>query len=70
MGPTTPPTRILAVAVGHLYGGQEAALSFDALVTKDALDTDIGNVGTAFGDASFPMGSRPSGAGAGRPLPS
>ena len=37
------------MAVGHLYSGQEAALSFDALVTKDALDTDIGNVGTAFG---------------------
>lgn len=48
-GAYDPATRILAVAVGHLYGGQEAALSFDALVTKDALDTDIGNVGTAFG---------------------
>lgn len=48
-GAYDPATRILAVAVGHLYGGQEAALSFDALVTKDALDTDIGNVGTAIG---------------------
>ena len=48
-GAYDPATRILAVAVGHLYGSQEAALSFDALVTKDALDTDIGNVGTAFG---------------------
>ena len=44
-----PATRILAVAVGHLYGGQEATLSFDALVTKDALDTDIGNIGTGYG---------------------
>ena len=48
-GAYDPATRILAVAVGHLYGGQEATLSFDALVTKDALDTDIGNTGTGYG---------------------
>lgn len=48
-GAYDPATRILAVAVGHLYGGQEATLSFDALVTKDALDTDIGNIGTGYG---------------------
>ena len=31
-----PKTRVLAVAVGHLYGGQEAVLVFDALVTGEA----------------------------------
>lgn len=44
-----PATRILAVSIGHLYGGQKAALSFDALITEDALDADVGNVGTGFG---------------------
>uniref|UniRef100_UPI0025A56D5A hypothetical protein n=1 Tax=uncultured Adlercreutzia sp. TaxID=875803 RepID=UPI0025A56D5A len=44
-----PATRRLAVAVGHLYGGQEAVLSFDALVTEDAIGADIGNVAAALG---------------------
>ncbi|MEY8339770.1 hypothetical protein [Adlercreutzia muris] len=44
-----PATRILAVACGQLYGGQEIVLSFDALVTGDALDADIGNVAVGYG---------------------
>ena len=44
-----PATRVLAVAVGHLYGGQAAALSFDALVTEEAVGADIGNVADAYG---------------------
>ncbi len=44
-----PATRVLAVAVGHLYGGQVAALSFDALVTEEAQGADIGNVADAYG---------------------
>ena len=44
-----PATRILAVAVGRLYGGQEARLAFEALVTADAVGADIGNVATGYG---------------------
>ncbi|WP_302963652.1 hypothetical protein [uncultured Adlercreutzia sp.] len=44
-----PATRILAVAAGQLYGGQEIVLAFDALVTADALDADIGNVAVGYG---------------------
>lgn len=44
-----PAGRILAVAVGRLYGGQEARLSFDALVTEDAVGADIGNVAAGYG---------------------
>ena len=57
-----PASRILAVAVGHLYGGQEARLSFDALVTKDALGADIGNVAAGWGtppSAWDPEGAHP-----------
>ena len=44
-----PATRILAVAVGRLYGGQEARLAFEALVTADAVGADIGNVAVGYG---------------------
>ena len=44
-----PATRILAVAVGRLYGGQEARLAFEALVTADAVGADIGNVAAGYG---------------------
>ena len=44
-----PASRILAAAVGRLYGGQEARLSFNALVTKDAVGADIGNVAAGYG---------------------
>lgn len=44
-----PASRILAVAVGRLYGGQEARLTFDALVTEDAVGADIGNVAAGYG---------------------
>ena len=44
-----PAGRILAVAVGRLYGGQETRLSFDALVTADAVGADIGNVAAGYG---------------------
>ncbi|MEY8314876.1 hypothetical protein [Adlercreutzia muris] len=57
-----PATRILAVAVGHLYGGQEAALSFDALVTGAAVGADIGNVAVGYGtppSAWDPDGTHP-----------
>ncbi|MEC4185391.1 hypothetical protein VJ918_11270, partial [Adlercreutzia sp. R21] len=44
-----PATRVLAVAVGHLHGGQEAILAFDALVTEAAVGADIGNVAVGYG---------------------
>ncbi|WP_217968949.1 isopeptide-forming domain-containing fimbrial protein [Adlercreutzia caecimuris] len=44
-----PKTRVLAVACGHLYGGQEAVLVFDALVTGEAASGDIGNVAVGLG---------------------
>nr|WP_236759130.1 hypothetical protein [Adlercreutzia mucosicola] len=44
-----PKTRTLAVACGHLHGGQEAVLSFDALVTGAAVGADIGNVAVGLG---------------------
>ena len=44
-----PKTRVLAVACGHLYGGQEAVLVFDALVTGEAAGADIGNVAVGYG---------------------
>ena len=43
-------TRTLAVAVGHLYGGQSATVVFTAVVTEDAVGADIGNVAAAVGD--------------------
>ena len=57
-----PKTRVLAVAVGHLYGGQEAVLVFDALVTEEAASGDIGNVAAGYGtppSAWDPDGERP-----------
>ena len=57
-----PATRILAVAAGHLYGGQEAVLVFDALVTGAAVGADIGNVAVGLGtppSAWDPDGERP-----------
>ncbi|MEC4185449.1 hypothetical protein VJ918_11580, partial [Adlercreutzia sp. R21] len=44
-----PATRVLAVAVGHLHGGQAAVLRFDALVTEAAVGADIGNVAVGYG---------------------
>ena len=44
-----PASRILAVACGQLYGGQEIVLTFDGLVTAEALDSDIGNVAVGYG---------------------
>ncbi|MEC4185451.1 hypothetical protein VJ918_11600, partial [Adlercreutzia sp. R21] len=44
-----PESRVLAVAVGHLHGGQEAILAFDALVTEAAVGADIGNVAVGYG---------------------
>ncbi|MCR2027288.1 hypothetical protein [Adlercreutzia muris] len=57
-----PKTRTLAVACGHLYGGQAAVLSFDALVTADAVGADIGNVAVGYGtppSAWDPDGTHP-----------
>ena len=42
-------TRRLSVSAGRLYGGQTVTLSFDALVTEEALGADIGNVAVALG---------------------
>lgn len=44
-----PATRVMAVACGHLYGGQSVTLAFDALVTEDAAGADIGNVAVGSG---------------------
>ena len=44
-----PATRVLAVACGHLHGGQRVTLAFDALVTGAAVDADIGNVAVGLG---------------------
>ncbi len=44
-----PKTRVLAVAAGHLHGGQRAVLSFDALVTEAAVGADVGNVAVGYG---------------------
>ena len=60
-------TRVLAVAAGHLYGGQEVVLAFDALVTEEALGADIGNVAEALGvppsqwdpDGEHPVAGQP-----------
>ncbi len=43
-------SRTVAVAVGHLYGSQEAKLVFTAIVTEGAVGADIGNVAAAVGD--------------------
>ena len=61
-------TRILAVAAGHLYGGQAVTLVFDALVTEKALGADIGNTAQALGvppSAWDPDGTHPE---AGQPF--
>ena len=50
------------MACGHLYGGQEVVLSFDALVTADAVGADIGNVALGYGtppSAWDPDGTHP-----------
>lgn len=44
------PTRVLAVPVGHVYGGQTVTVTFIALVTESAVGVDIGNVAEAVGD--------------------
>ncbi len=44
-----PETRVLAVAVGDVAGGRSAVLVFDALVTEEAIGSDVGNVADAFG---------------------
>ena len=42
-------TRRLSVATGHLYGGRTVTLVFDAVVTAEAVGSDIGNVAVALG---------------------
>lgn len=42
-------TRCLSISTGRLYGGQSIQVTFDALVTEDALDADIGNIAVALG---------------------
>ena len=62
-------TRRLSVSAGRLYGGQEIVLTFDALVTEEAVGADIGNVAVALGtlpsqwdpdtDGEFPAAGEP-----------
>ena len=60
-------TRRLAVAAGHLYGGHEVILTFDAVVTEEAVGADIGNVAAALGtlpsqwdpDGTHPVAGEP-----------
>ncbi|WP_035021762.1 DUF11 domain-containing protein [Adlercreutzia mucosicola] len=57
-----PATRVLAVACGHLHGGQRVTLAFDALVTGAAVGADIGNVAVGLGtppSAWDPDGAHP-----------
>ena len=42
-------TRRMAVSVGRLYGGTEVKLVFTALVTEDAVGSDVGNTAVALG---------------------
>lgn len=44
------PTHTLRVVAGQLNGGETITLTFDALVTKDALNADIGNVAQVYGE--------------------
>lgn len=43
-------TRRLCVAAGRLFPGQTITLFFDALVTEEAIGTDIGNIAVALGE--------------------
>lgn len=42
-------TRRLSVSAGRLYGGRQVTLAFTALVTEDAVGSDVGNVAVALG---------------------
>lgn len=46
-----PETRLLAVSAGTLLGGTQATLTFQCIVTEDALGADIGNVAEASGES-------------------
>ena len=54
-----PDTRMLAVVIGELVGGQHAVVSFDALVTEEALNADIGNIAAASGTLPSKWDSNP-----------
>lgn len=47
-------TRVIAVYAGSLAAGQQAVLSFDAVVAENAAGADIGNVGAAHGGTEVP----------------
>ncbi len=54
-------TRVLAVSCGDLPGGASVTLTFEALVTEDALGKDVGNTATAYG--TLPSAREPGGMG-------
>ena len=43
-------TRTLSINVGDLPGGKKATVTFETLVTEEAIGADIGNVATAYGE--------------------
>ncbi|NBI33385.1 DUF11 domain-containing protein, partial [Enterorhabdus sp. P55] len=59
-------TRTIAVACGDLWGGHAATLTFEAVVTADALGADVANVAFAHGQAPS-EGPRPEGPEPGEP---
>ena len=57
------PTRVLAVAAGDLPGGKSVTVTFDALVTEEAVGNDVGNTATAHGtlpSTLTPGGTKPA----------
>ena len=54
-------SRVLAVACGDLPGGASVSVTFDALVTEDAVGKDVGNTASAHG--TLPSTREPGGAG-------
>ncbi len=53
-------SRVLAVACGDLPGGASVSVTFDALVTEDAVGKDVGNTASAHG--TLPSTREPGGA--------
>ncbi|WP_302964727.1 hypothetical protein, partial [uncultured Adlercreutzia sp.] len=53
-------TRVLAVSCGDLPGGASVSVSFEVVVTEDAVGKDVGNTATAHG--TLPSTRQPGGA--------
>lgn len=54
-------TRVLAVACGDLPGGASVTVTFEVVVTEDAVGKDVGNTATAHG--TLPSTRQPGGTG-------